>query len=139
MQHYKVGCFSELAGINIETVRFYEKRGLMPEPKRSESGYRYYDSRDLERMMFILRAKKLGFTLKEIQELLSLRVDPDCSCETIREKAEQKIHEIEEKIRDLRRFNNALHSLVKICVERGSSSECPILDALQKGMTDNEI
>jgi MerR family mercuric resistance operon transcriptional regulator len=111
-------------------VRFYEREGLLAKPQRSVSGYRQFDEEAIVRLQFIQRAKVLGFTLNEIKELLSLRVDPDTSCKDVRERAKVKIADIEEKIRTLQRMKKALVRLTRACGERGGGSECPILDAL---------
>ncbi|GBE30990.1 MAG TPA: heavy metal-responsive transcriptional regulator [Bacteroidetes bacterium] len=133
MSTYSVGQIAKMADVNIETLRFYETKGLMPEPKRRESGYRDYGEHDLERMLFIGRAKQLGFTLKEIEELLNLRVDTKTTCADVRLKAETKIKEIEKKIHELVKFKSALQSLAKSCMHGGPATECPILEALHRG------
>ena len=117
--------------VNIETLRYYERRGLIPAPKRKASGYRLYSEDYVARIQFIKRSQALGFTLKEIKELLSLRVDPETSCDQVREKAEAKTHEIDEKIKDLQRMKKALQKLTAACQSGGPEGECPILEALE--------
>ena len=112
-------------------MRFYEREGLLDRPARSpSSGYRLYREDVVTRLQFILRAKELGFTLNEIKELLSLRVDPGTSCEDMKARAEVKIADIEEKIGTLQRMRAALLRLTKACCETGGGADCPILDAL---------
>ena len=118
-------------GVNIETVRYYEQRGLIPRPSRSASGYRTYTEDYVERIRFIKRAQELGFTLQEIVELLSLRVDPDTDRGEVKQRAEAKITDIEGKIRDLERMKHALTSLVATCSGCGPINECPILEGMQ--------
>lgn len=131
MKPLTIGQVAQRAGVGIETVRFYEREGLLNRPARSpSSGYRLYDEEVIARLRFILRAKELGFTLNEINELLSLRVDAGASCADVKARAEVKIVTIEEKIRTLQRMRTALVRLTKACREMGGGAECPILDAL---------
>ncbi|MEW6351070.1 MAG: heavy metal-responsive transcriptional regulator [Thermodesulfobacteriota bacterium] len=125
-----IGKVARLSGVGIETVRFYERNGLIPPPGRSASGYRRYSEDTVARIRFVRRAKELGFTLKEIKELLSLRLQPDVGCGEIRGRAEAKIADIEEKIRTLESMKAALVTLTGTCRGEGPVSECPILDAL---------
>ena len=125
-----IGQLAKKAQVNVETVRYYERRGLLPEPPRKESGYRQYSENDVSRLLFIKRAQTLGFTLKEILELLNLRVDPDTTCGDVKRRAEAKIGDIEEKIRALQKMKKALTKLASTCRGRGPTSECPILEAL---------
>jgi len=125
-----IGQLAKKTEVNVETIRFYERRGLMPKPLRRESGYRQYSDDDIARVRFIRRAKELGFSLKEILELLSLRVDPDTTCGDIKRRAETKIADIDQKIRTLQGMKKALAKLVALCRGRGPTSECPILEIL---------
>lgn len=125
-----IGKVASRSGVGVETVRFYERNGLIPEPMRTESGYRQYSEQIVSRILFIRRAKDLGFTLREIKELLSLRLKPDAGCADVRSRAEAKITDIEEKIHRLEMMKAALVSLTKTCSSDGPVSECPILDAL---------
>src|SRR5437588_12379463 len=95
MKSLTIGRLAKQAGINLETVRYYERRGLLPKPPRSASGYRLFPSGAAHRLRFIQRAKELGFSLREIQDLLSLRVSPNTKSAEIRQKAEAKITDIE--------------------------------------------
>lgn len=127
----KIGDFARRAGVNVQTVRYYERRGLLPEPPRRASGYREYDEAALERLHFILRAKELGFTLSEIGELLTLRLDPGTTAKEVKARAETKIADLDERIRDLERIRHALQHLAGRC-EGGSGpvGDCPLLDEL---------
>lgn len=129
-QKMTIGKVARRSGVGVETVRFYERNGLIPEPMRSESGYRQYSEQIVSRIRFIRRAKELGFTLREIKELLSLRLQPEASCADVRSRAEAKICDIEEKIRTLERMKATLIRLTQSCSNDGPVSECPILDAL---------
>ena len=125
-----IGQVARKAGVGLETVRFYERKGLIEEPPRGESGYRQYPELAVDRIRFIRRAKELGFSLKEISELLYLRVNPTATSADVRRQAEAKIADIEEKMRDLNRMKTALETLTAACCGQGPTSECPILKAL---------
>lgn len=118
------------AGINPETLRYYERKGIIPNPPRSAAGYRQYDASYVQRLRFIQRAQELGFTLAEIKDLLALRIDEDRSCEDVRRHAAKKKADVEEKLRDLRRIRDALDTLITTCREEEPTGECPILKAL---------
>ena len=128
-----IGQLARRAGVGVETVRFYEREGLLKEPARRPSGYRQYDEGVVDRLRFIRRAKQLGFTLNEIKELLSLRIDPSTTCADVKSRAEAKLDDIAAKIRTLQRMKRALVKLTKACSGRGAASECPILEALDQG------
>lgn len=130
MRNLTIGQLARKAQVNVETIRYYERRGLIPDPPRRESGYRQYSEDAVSRIHFIKRAKELGFSLKEISELLSLRVDPDTTCGDVKRRAEVKIADVEEKIRALQRIKKALTKLVAFCRGSGPTSECPIMEAL---------
>ncbi|MCA9123672.1 MAG: MerR family DNA-binding protein [Planctomycetaceae bacterium] len=132
MASLTVGQLAKSAGVGVETVRFYERKGLLAEPDRKPSGYRHYDDEVVKRLRFIKRAKQLGFTLNEIKELLSLRLDPTTTCADVKKRSEEKIDDIEAKIRTLQRMKKALVKVTKACSGRGGTSECPILEALDK-------
>ena len=124
---------SELAregGINLESIRFYEKQGLLPKPPRTASGYRVFAPDAVRRVRFIKRAQELGFSLKEIKELLALRMDPDTTCADVRQRAEEKLRDVEQKIADLRRMTRTLAQLTAACPGRGAAGDCPILESL---------
>ncbi|NIA29912.1 MAG: MerR family DNA-binding protein [Actinobacteria bacterium] len=122
---------AKAVNVNIETLRYYERRGLIPEPQRKSSGYRQYSPDYVVRLHFIQKAKALGFTLEEIKELLSLRVDPQTSCDQVRKRAEAKLSEIEQKMAALKTMKNALQKLAASCHSGNPTSECPILEALE--------
>ena len=127
-----IGKVARLTGVGIETIRFYEREGLIADPPRKESGYRQYGEATVSRLRFIHRARELGFSLKEIKELLFLRLDPGATCDSILDRAEEKIREIEERIQTLQRMKKALEALAKACPGQGPLTRCPII-----GVTDD--
>lgn len=137
MTRLTTGRLARSAGVNLETVRYYERRGLLRRPPRSPSGYRAYAAEDLARLSFIKRAQALGFTLDEIKELLELRIDARNPCERVLARTEAKIAVIDRKLDDLRRIKAALARLVAACRRRAKRARCPILDSLEAG-TDRE-
>ena len=128
----KIGQLAKAAGVGTETIRFYEKTGLLEEPARRVSGYREYEQAAIHRLMFIRRAKELGFTLNEIKELLALRIARTASCGRVKRQAEVKIADIDSKLKTLRRMKSALQKLTTAC-DRGDRStvDCPILESLE--------
>ena len=126
----KIGELADRAGVTVDTIRFYERRGLIAEPRRRDSGYRIYSPDYVERIRFIKRAQELGFALKEVDELLSLRVSEGSSCAAVRRQAETKLKDVEEKIRDLTRVRKVLLELAAACPGAGPISDCPILEAI---------
>lgn len=126
------GKLADQGGVNLETVRYYERRGLLPKPPRTPTGYRTFDAEAVRRLRFIKQAQALGFSLKEIKELLVLRVDPRTSCGDVRRRAETKIADIDEKLHALRAMKRALVRLTAACVGRGPVSACPILESLEE-------
>jgi len=133
MKTLTVGALAEAAGVNLEPVRHYERRGLLPEPARSDTGYRLYEKRDVARLRFIAIAQRRGFTLNEIEELPSLRVDDLRSCEKVRRFAEMRLDGIDAKMEDLQRMRHMLADLVESCRRRARTGRCPILDAFSAG------
>ena len=127
-----IGEVARCAGVGVETVRYYERRGLLKEPARNEAGYRQYTEDAVSRVRFIRRARELGFTLKEIAELLALRHDPSASKADIKQRAEAKIIVIKAKIRDLQRTKAVLVKLAAACSGYGPLDNCPILEALEE-------
>jgi len=125
-----IGVVARRAGVGVETVRFYERQGLIEEPPRRMSGYREYSEEVIARLSFIRRAKELGFTLSEIKELLALRLDPETPAAEIRQRAEAKIADIQAKIQSLQKMKKALAKLTAACGCHGTSAECPLLHAL---------
>ena len=132
MSALTIGHVARRCGIGVETVRFYERKGLVPQPDRTASGYRQYPEDTVRRIQFIRRAKEVGFTLREIKELLTMRVRPGTTCADIRAKAEGKLLDIDEKMGALRQMRRALKALVTECQGRGPVSECPVLEALDR-------
>ncbi len=126
-----IGKLAKQAGVSIDTVRFYERRGLIAEPCRSESNYRQYPEEEIARLKFIKKAKLLGFSLNEIKELLVLRHSHDGTKDEVRSKVAKKIVCIKEKIADLGRILEALEKLNESCDGHGSLDDCPILAALE--------
>ena len=131
MNFLSIGQVAKQTGLGIETVRFYEREGLLEAPQRKESGYRQYREEVINRLRFIKRAKELGFSLREIKELLALRLDPQTTCADMKQRAESKIADIDEKIRMLQGMKKALVKLTLTCPGSGPTSECPILDVLE--------
>src|SRR2546426_9423513 len=124
------GELAQQGRVNSETIRYYERRGLLPKPPRTPSGYRTFGTDAVRRLRFIKHAQELGFSLKEIKELLALRVDARTSCADVRKRAEAKLADIDQKLRALRAMKRALVQLTAACVGRGPVSACPILESL---------
>lgn len=122
---------AEKAGVGVETIRFYERRGLIEQPRKPAStGYRVYSAETVLRVRFIRRAQEIGFSLREIEELLSLRADPSADCADVRAAATAKVEEVDRKIEDLKQIRAALHTVIDACPGRGALGACTILDAL---------
>lgn len=130
MNSMTIGQVAKKASVGIETIRFYERKGLIEEPPRKESGYRQYDTGVVARLLFIQQAKELGFSLKEISELMSIKSGMNAGCRDIKDVAMEKLDDIETKIKMLQRMRKTLRKLVDKCPGQGPLSECPILDAL---------
>src|SRR5713101_753906 len=127
-----IGHLAKEADVNLETVRFYERRGLLAKPQRSASGYRLFPSEAARRLRFIRRAKELGFSLKEIRELLSLRVSRTTTSRDIRVRAEAKIVDIDSLFRSLESMKKTLRKLTNVCEGCVPVAECPILESLDR-------
>lgn len=138
MEKLTIGRLAQKSGVNVETVRFYERRGLICQPSKPEKGYRRYPLEMISRIRFIKNAQELGFSLREVSELLDLRVDPQTTCKDVKEQAEAKILDIEEKMQALLNMKNALTKLAATCRGKGPSSECPILEALEHEAGGND-
>ena len=130
MNGFKTSEVAKQGGVNLETIRYYERRGLLPKPSRTPAGYRAFGTDAVRRLRFITHAQELGFSLKEVKELLALRVDARTSCADVRTRAEAKIGDIDQKLRALRAMKRALVRLTAACVGRGPVSACPILESL---------
>lgn len=126
----KIGKAAKQVGISVEAVRFYEKQGLIDKPPRNSSGYRNYPDEVIDHLYFITKAKELGFSLKEIKELLLLRYEPGTTCDDIKQQAETKIEDIEKRIEALIKIKGALSELVSACTGKGPASSCPIIETL---------
>ncbi len=131
-----VGKLARAAGVGVETVRFYERRGLLERPARKGSGYRTYAETALVRLRFIRRAQQLGFTLNEIRELISLEETATQKCDAVRDRATDKISTIERKIEDLARMKAALERLLAVCDGGQPIRDCPIMSCLQASAAD---
>lgn len=137
MRYLNIGQVAKMGEVGVETIRFYEREGLLDEPDRKPSGYRQYDESVVHRLDFIRRAKELGFTLKEIKELLTLKVDPSTTCADVKGRAKTKIKDIEGKIRSLQRMKRALVKVTNSCSGNGPTSHCPILEAIESDRKNN--
>jgi DNA-binding transcriptional MerR regulator len=125
------GQVAKAGGVNIQTVRFYEREGLLPPPRRSASGYRQYTEEAVRIVTFVKRAQELGFTLREAKQLVRLRALGPKRAEAAKSAAEAKLRDIDEKLRALTAMRAALASLVDSCRRSGGSITCPILEALE--------
>lgn len=126
-----LGQLARQAGVGRETVRYYERRGLLADPGRTPGGYRRYPPESVDRLRFIRRAQGLGFTLDEISELLELRVDEVASCAAVEARARRKLERVGEKIAELEGIRRVLEGLVEACAAREPTGECPILEAME--------
>jgi MerR family transcriptional regulator, copper efflux regulator len=133
MRSMNIGRLAELGGVNIDTIRYYERQKVLPPPARSASGYRRYGETDLERLRFIRRSKELGFSLTEIKDLLSLTQDRGSDMRGVKRKAEQRLEQVERKIAELRRVKRGLKTLIAACPGKGELRGCPIVAALSGG------
>ncbi|WP_261816201.1 Zn(2+)-responsive transcriptional regulator [Vibrio gallicus] len=137
---YKIGELAKRFAIKADTLRFYEKHGLLAPSSRSEGGYRIYTEQDAERLRFILRAKKVGFSLTEIGDLLSIRIDRDrYSCHEARDIVDAKLAQVKEKIRELQVFQQSLTTLsASCCGGNEPATHCSILEALDSADGDSK-
>src|SRR6266568_4724436 len=119
------------ADVNVQTIRYYERRGLVPTPRRTPSGYRQYAEDAVARLRFIKHAQELGFSLQEIQELLALRVRHGAACDAVERKTRNKIDVVQQRICDLQRMKHTLERLAAACAVRRPTAECPILEVLE--------
>lgn len=126
----RIGQLAELAEVNLQTIRYYEREKLLPKPSRLPSGYRVYPMESARRIRFIKRAQELGFTLAEIRELLSLRVDAKRDRSDVRVIANAKVANIDAKIEALTAIRNSLLTITDHCKGSGPAKDCPILASL---------
>lgn len=138
MGYLKIGELARHTGTNNETLRFYESKGLLEPPRRTEAGYRLYAPMDVARVRFIVRARRMGFSLKEIDELLSLRVDREHStCGEVKELAETKLEDIDRRLAELEQMKLALQRITDACCGGEESAvHCTILNALDEEAGD---
>lgn len=125
-----IGELGERANVNIETLRYYERRGLLPPPRRSAANYRLFPPEAVKVVRFIKRAQELGFSLKEIEELLSLRAIPEAQCVDVRNLAQEKIRDIDTKIATLQAIRDVLATLLIECPGEAPIQQCPILETI---------
>lgn len=128
-QYFTIGTLARAAGVNVETIRFYQRRGLMPEPERPWGGIRRYTRQDADRLRFIKSAQRLGFTLDEVIELL--RLEDGSHCEEARRLAEAKLADVRARLADLARMEAALAGLVDSCRGHEGKVSCPLIAALR--------
>lgn len=130
-QLFLIGKLAKQAGCKVETVHYYEKTGLMPEPPRTEGGHRVYTLTHIKRLNFIRRTRELGFSIEQVKELLKFIDEPDHYCGEVKAMAMLKVREVQEKIDDLQRLKKALNLMVGQCKgKKYSIDDCPIIDAL---------
>lgn len=127
-----IGQLAKAVGVNVQTVRYYERRRLLGPSARRPSGYRIYGEDEERRLRFIKNVQALGFTLHEIEELLELQVSSKARCGDVQRKAEAKLKHVEAKVRDLQAFARALRSLIRDCRAGQPTDRCPILQSLEK-------
>ncbi|HIB43072.1 MAG TPA: MerR family transcriptional regulator [Nitrospina sp.] len=125
----KRGELAKKCGIHIATLRYYEKCRLLNPPPRSKAGYRLYSEKDITKIHFIKNAQKLGFSLKEISELIKLRVREGKTCDPVLKKTQNKLGAVEQKIKNLKSMRKVLKELINKCNKDAPTSECPILDS----------
>lgn len=126
----RIGEVAERGGVNLQTIRYYEREKLLPEPPRLASGYRVYPDQTVRRVRFIKRAQEIGFTLAEIRGLLAIRIDADRDSSEVRTLAQAKITDIEKKIQTLQLMKGVLSRITERCSGCGPTSECPILESI---------
>jgi Hg(II)-responsive transcriptional regulator len=126
----RIGEVAARAAVNVQTLRYYERRGLLPAPERRPSGFREYDSGTIDRVRFIKQAQQLGFTLDEVGELLSLRVEGRVACTSVQARATATVERIDRQIAELSSMRAVLVRLVADCRRRASTADCPMLAAL---------
>ena len=137
-EQLKTGELSRRAGVNKETVRFYERKGLLRMPERTSAGYRVYNQRDAERVIFIKNAQKFGFSLSEIRELLDIADGEIIGCGEVRAIAENKLQFVRSQIDSLKRLERVLGTLIKQCSRATQIDGCPIIESIAKGEKPDE-
>ncbi|MBI2645930.1 MAG: heavy metal-responsive transcriptional regulator [Deltaproteobacteria bacterium] len=139
MQLYTIGQIAKEAKVNIQTLRYYERRRLLSPKARKFSGYRVYDEDSLKRLRFIKNAQELGFLLQEISALLNLKVSSKARCGDVQKKAQEKLMAVETKIKRLEGIRKALLDLIKTCHKEETTDHCPILKSLEEEKSSLEI
>jgi MerR family mercuric resistance operon transcriptional regulator len=129
---FTIGQLSKLSDTGVEAIRFYERRGVLPPAKRTEGGYRQYGRDTVKRLHFIHRAQELGFSLKEITQLIALRVTSKSNCSEVKKRALSKLQQIESKISDLQKMRDVLKEVTQACVANRPIADCPILNSFDK-------
>ncbi len=130
----RIGQVARASGVGVETVRFYEQKGLLPRPPRpADGGFRDYPVETVERIGFIRQAQQLGFSLSEIDALMALGIEDGPHCVDVRRRAERKRAEVEERIANLARIRDALDELIAACPGRGPARDCSIIAAINSG------
>lgn len=127
-----IGTLSKDTGVNIETIRYYERIGILPEPPRSQSGYRLYAKDHLKRLTFVRRSRELGFALAEIRGLLKLVDGGDFTCDQVKSITVDHLGDVQRKIADLRKLERVLKEMASEC-DRGAVPDCPVIEALFQG------
>ena len=130
---FSIGTLAKQAQVGIDTIRYYEREGLLPAPRRRASGYREYDAGAIQRVRFIRRAKDLGFTLEEIRALLALESDRDHGVQAIKARATERLAELDRRIAEMTETRNELAQLVDACPGHGEPEACPILSSIHAG------
>ncbi len=130
MEQLTIGKLAKRSRVNLETIRYYERQGLLPKPPRLQSGYRAFPVESVGQIRFIKQAQELGFSLKEIKELLALQINPHSTGADVLKRTKAKIADIEAKLKTLNAMKKALMRLTDSCNGNGSVSECPILESL---------
>lgn len=128
---YTIGELAKQASVNIQTIRFYERKGILRPLARTDAGYRLYNENHLSDLRFVIHAKELGFSLKEIKELLILRSPSSERCASARQKASEKLSEVRSKIRQLKQIESVLKGLIKECEAQPNPDECPIITNME--------
>ena len=130
MRAMRTGEVAEQSGVNIETLRYYERRGLLQPPPRQPSGYREYTTDAVRIVRFVKRAQELGFTLEEVESLLDLAAGGPRRCESARAVASQRLADLDAKMRSLRAMQRSLQRLIATCEQPRSRRDCPLLETL---------
>jgi len=133
MENLTISKTARQAGVGVETIRFYERKGLIEQPlKPIDGGFRTYPNEVVQQILFIRHAQELGFSLREIEELLGLRADPNSDCADVRERASEKLIEVERKITQLKKMGAALIKVIEACPSHGALDGCSIIEAMEQ-------